>query len=226
MAFYELVGYLVVVSLLGKRSNARLFAKKASMNIVRNKGNESSSDSYDYSVNMIASRIPLRPTPIVLPVPFERFEWSRLTDALQSHQKIVTEIFDDALKWLWNSINDEPSMASPSSDDVAITTVDDIIEVTNDYIDKYSSDDRWEFVTEKDDVKVWRARNPLGKSDETKWPCTKAQAIIDATPEELVELLLDSSRVKEYNKLVLCKSIYSNLREITIYSFADIPRVE
>lgn len=59
----------------------------------------------------------------------------------------------------------------------------------------------WDFVGEDANVKVWKCKTPLSDCTEsTRWPCVKAQSVIDAPPEAIMRLLMDSSRIHLINK--------------------------
>lgn len=59
--------------------------------------------------------------------------------------------------------------------------------------------EEWHPVSDKEDTKVWRrllAEGSYGK----EYPCLKLSTVVDAPAEVVMELLLDSGRVGEYNK--------------------------
>lgn len=64
-------------------------------------------------------------------------------------------------------------------------------------------DEKWDFLGEQDNVKVWRCKSPLKYptlQGSENWPCVKATAVIDASPRSLSGLLWDSSKVSLVNR--------------------------
>lgn len=60
----------------------------------------------------------------------------------------------------------------------------------------------WEYVGQENDVSVWKLE-PSSinlKHEEKQWPCVKSSTRIKIDPKALVEYLMDSSKVPEYNK--------------------------
>ena len=60
-------------------------------------------------------------------------------------------------------------------------------------------EDDWHPVSEKEDTKVWRrmmAEDAYGR----EYPCLKLSTVLHAPPDAVMELLVDSGRVGEYNK--------------------------
>jgi hypothetical protein len=78
----------------------------------------------------------------------------------------------------------------------------DVADLTNAAIRVVRSNE-WDLMQEKHGVRVWKAKSNSLSSKGTlagKYPCVKAEALINVSPEELVRLMTDSSRVHEYNK--------------------------
>lgn len=60
----------------------------------------------------------------------------------------------------------------------------------------------WDYVGKENDVSVWKL-DPSSinlKHEEKQWPCVKSSTIIKIDPKTLVEYLMDSSKVPEYNR--------------------------
>ena len=60
-----------------------------------------------------------------------------------------------------------------------------------------------DFLGEEDGIRVWRCLIPPGvdaPQGADRWPCLKAVAVVDAPPEALADLLLDSDRAHVTNK--------------------------
>ena len=114
------------------------------------------------------------------------------------HQKLFGDAMEDVRKWIVDKFNFQPSS---SFEKISDSNFDDVIDAAYDFASKYSSSVCWDLIAEKDGIKVWKALRPLAdKHDAEKWPCTKASAIVDAPPSLVADLLLDSSRVHEYNR--------------------------
>ena len=61
---------------------------------------------------------------------------------------------------------------------------------------------QWEYMGIENDVTVWKLK-PSSinmRHDEKQWPCVKSSTIIKMDPKSLIEYLMDSSKVPEYNK--------------------------
>ena len=81
------------------------------------------------------------------------------------------------------------------------TEVTDAITFGQQYVEM--NEDKWDYLGEQDNVKVWRCKSPLqypNSKGSEYWPCVKATAIIDAPPQALSKLLWDSSRVSLVNR--------------------------
>ncbi|TFJ87179.1 hypothetical protein NSK_001511 [Nannochloropsis salina CCMP1776] len=57
----------------------------------------------------------------------------------------------------------------------------------------------WHPVSEKEDTKIWR-RNLAEDAYGREYPCLKLSTMLHASPEAVMDLLVDSERVGEYNK--------------------------
>ena len=69
--------------------------------------------------------------------------------------------------------------------------------------DRYLSDDvEWDLMRIDKKVSVWKLNNSSIKlkKEDNEWPCVKSSTIIEIEPEILIEYLMDSSKVKEYNR--------------------------
>ncbi|KAG5187597.1 hypothetical protein JKP88DRAFT_149175, partial [Tribonema minus] len=60
-------------------------------------------------------------------------------------------------------------------------------------------DPGWVEVHQKDGVTVWKKWLPKGVYG-SQYPCVKATAVVEVNAEAFVDLILDSSRVLEYNR--------------------------
>lgn len=62
---------------------------------------------------------------------------------------------------------------------------------------------KWQVVSEKNDIKVWRCVCPVTPFNvPSKWPCFRAATVLPASPEEITELMYDSSRMHLINRCV------------------------
>mmetsp|Transcript_14151 Transcript_14151/g.18532 ORF Transcript_14151/g.18532 Transcript_14151/m.18532 type:complete len:377 (+) Transcript_14151:186-1316(+) len=57
----------------------------------------------------------------------------------------------------------------------------------------------WRAVIEKNGIQVWKMYLPSSREG-SEYPLVKATGVIDAPPEKVLEMMIDSQRVKEYNK--------------------------
>jgi len=67
--------------------------------------------------------------------------------------------------------------------------------------ERMMANSKWKPVSGKGGVNVWKmylSNHP--EPNGHKYPLVKAQGIVDASPEEVLEMMVDSSRIKEYNK--------------------------
>lgn len=77
--------------------------------------------------------------------------------------------------------------------------VNEIIDESEKYL---SSKVEWDFMGKEKDVLVWKLKMSslsMGKK-ERQWPCVKSSTVIEIDSESLLEYLMDSSKVQEYNK--------------------------
>ena len=83
--------------------------------------------------------------------------------------------------------------------------VADMIAESNRYL---SDKVEWDLMGTEDGVTVWKLKRStlqMSKAD-YDWPCVKSSVKIDITPAHLLNYLLDSDKVKEYNKYVAARS--------------------
>jgi hypothetical protein len=69
--------------------------------------------------------------------------------------------------------------------------------------EKYlSSDVEWDFMGMEKDVLIWKLkRSSLSlKKEDSHWPCVKSSTVIEIDSKSLLDYLMDSSKVQEYNK--------------------------
>ena len=78
-------------------------------------------------------------------------------------------------------------------------SIADTIKLSNVYM---ASNAAWDFMGVENDVSVWKLKPssiPM-KHEDKQWPCIKSTAIVKGDAKMLVEYLMDSSKVPEYNK--------------------------
>ena len=78
-------------------------------------------------------------------------------------------------------------------------SISETIRAANNYL---SPDALWEFQGVENEVSVWKL-NPSSISlrrEDRQWPCVKSTTIIKIDAKTLVEYLMDSTKVTEYNK--------------------------
>lgn len=78
-------------------------------------------------------------------------------------------------------------------------SISDTIKSANNYL---SPDAMWEFLGAENGVSVWKL-NPSSislKKEDRQWPCVKSSTVIKIDSKTLVEYLMDSAKVPEYNK--------------------------
>jgi hypothetical protein len=63
-----------------------------------------------------------------------------------------------------------------------------------------ASEKSWQYATESD-IFIWYGKFDTGYKSDV--PVIKARGIIECTPRELIDLIFDSSKVKQYNKMSL-----------------------
>jgi hypothetical protein len=111
-----------------------------------------------------------------------------------SYRKLVTE----TTSWLTKQSSSQITSNCLSSCKTA-AIIDAAI---NESVKYLSKDAIWEWMGEENKVRVWKLKNSsikLNKNDQ-EWPCVKSTTIINIDAETLMEYLLDSAKVKEYNK--------------------------
>jgi len=161
----------------------------------------------DPSVSIIASRLP----PPVSHM--DKFHWKSVVDMIDSQVKAVLEVVDSTTNWISESLYNNKQEPEKDLDD--IYSIDCLLQTANEYVSTLSSDELWHYCSEKDDVKVWRMQNAgsilnLDK-EASRWPCTKAQSIIDAPVDVIAELLMDSSRIQEVNRYSMGRQDISHM---------------
>jgi hypothetical protein len=93
---------------------------------------------------------------------------------------------------------------------------------------RYLSDKvEWDLLGKEDGVTVWKLKRSsleMNKAD-GDWPCVKSSVKIDTTPIQLLNYLLDSGKVKEYNKYVAIRSDIETISSNTkiVWSRMNIP---
>ena len=78
-------------------------------------------------------------------------------------------------------------------------SISETIKSANKYL---STDAQWDFQGVENEVSVWKL-NPTSislRKEDRQWPCVKSSTIIKIDAKSLVEYLMDSSKVTEYNK--------------------------
>lgn len=78
-------------------------------------------------------------------------------------------------------------------------SIPDTVNLANKYL---APDVQWENMGIENDVTVWKLK-PSSidmRHDEKQWPCVKSSTVIRMDPKSLIEYLMDSSKVPEYNK--------------------------
>lgn len=115
-----------------------------------------------------------------------------------NQRKKVMGIFEGSLKRIFDRFEKNPVVETIS--DVNFL---DVLNCVNKFLAHMSGEEQWIFLTEKDGIRVFRAKSPYyeeSDKDAARWPCTRAITVIDASVSALVDLLVDSSRVKETNR--------------------------
>ena len=77
--------------------------------------------------------------------------------------------------------------------------VNEIIDESEKYL---SSEVEWDFMGKEKDVSVWKLkRSSINlKKEDSQWPCVKSSTVIEIDSKSLLDYLMDSSKVQEYNK--------------------------
>jgi len=127
-------------------------------------------------------------------------------DFVQTCNKKMEETFSQAEnrretceKLMESSIN---SAVSNIKDNIKPTLFDlnDVVNIAYSY---QSPNTIWDVLGEDKGIKVWKARIPISKGlskGAERWPCVKSSTIINASPEAIMKLLMDSSKVHMTNK--------------------------
>ena len=101
------------------------------------------------------------------------------------------EIISDANKWISDKFH-RPK-------DVVSYSIPETLKIANMYL---SPNAAWDFVGEENDVSVWKLipSSINMKQEDKQWPCMKSSTIIKGNAKSLIEYLMDSSKVPEYNR--------------------------
>jgi hypothetical protein len=81
-------------------------------------------------------------------------------------------------------------------------SISSIVDRANEYICA-DVPENWDYLGEEDGISVWRLKkvSPVRCGyEESRWNCVKSEAIIDLTPAELRDYLMNSAEVQKYNK--------------------------
>lgn len=80
----------------------------------------------------------------------------------------------------------------------------DIIDQTVSLAEQYKSLDSqeyWDYLGHEEDIRVWRLKKSLRcDPQEDKWPCVRSVTTVDIPVKQLKRLIMDSSKVKIFNK--------------------------
>mmetsp|Transcript_1150 Transcript_1150/g.1306 ORF Transcript_1150/g.1306 Transcript_1150/m.1306 type:complete len:314 (+) Transcript_1150:200-1141(+) len=133
------------------------------------------------------------------------------------YKKLVTETT------MWLTKQSSPQITNKSLSSYKIAT---IIEESAKYLSK---DAIWEWMGEENEVKVWKLMNSSIKlkKDDQEWPCVKSTTVINIDADTLMEYLLDSAKVKEYNKYSAGRldiELFSSKSKI-VWNKMNIPKV-
>ena len=115
------------------------------------------------------------------------------------------KIISDASQWMldknqWIADKNQwivDKFSRPKS--VTSFSIPDTIKMANNYL---SPNAAWDFVGVENDVSVWKLipSSINMKQDDRQWPCMKSSTIIKGDTKALIEYLMDSSKVPEYNR--------------------------
>eukprot|EP01041_Mallomonas_annulata_P013275 gene13275-28107_t len=148
-------------------------------------------------VNIIATSLPTR-VPLFPTANYFEDSCVKAWKDLETQSKFLLEKVDEAFNWLTESLS---FGSTPKSSESTDFDFDVMLGTANSYLDMISSNESWDFMAEKDGVKMWRTHKPLVDDRESaRWPCTKACTLIDAPARTLENILLDSSRIRELNR--------------------------
>jgi hypothetical protein len=110
--------------------------------------------------------------------------------AAESKRVVFNIMITDVSDWLSKSF---------LKSEVSTYSVSETVKLAQKYL---SANAVWEYSGQENDVLVWRL-DPSSinlRHDEKQWPCVKSSTIIKIDPKTLVEYLMDSSKVPEYNR--------------------------
>jgi len=111
--------------------------------------------------------------------------------AMAQWEEFLADCWSQALG---RTSQDAPSL--PIQDDYSA-----LVETLVKDAERMMANSKWKPVSEKDGISVWKMYlDSHPEPNGHKYPLVKAQGIIDGSPEEVLEMMVDSSRVKEYNK--------------------------
>jgi hypothetical protein len=120
---------------------------------------------------------------------FTSFE-NQAHQAAESRRVVCNIMITDVSDWLSKSF---------LKSEVSTYSVSETVKLAQKYL---SANAAWEFSGQENDVSVWKL-DPSSinlRHDEKQWPCVKSSTIIKIDPKTLVEYLMDSSKVPEYNR--------------------------
>ena len=120
---------------------------------------------------------------------FTSFE-NQAHQAAESKRVVCNLMITDVSDWLSKSF---------LKLEVSTYSVSDTVKLAQKYL---SANAVWEYQGQENDVSVWKL-DPSSinlKHDEKQWPCVKSSTVIKIDPKTLVEYLMDSSKVPEYNR--------------------------
>ena len=115
-----------------------------------------------------------------------------------------------------------------NSHTIGRTSSFDLREIVNMAYSYQSPNAEWDKLGEDKDIKVWRAKVPiskgLGKGAE-RWPVVKSTTTINGSPENVMKLLMDSSKVHKTNKYSAGRTDVLKINEFTkmVWSRTKIP---
>lgn len=144
----------------------------------------------------------------------------KFDDESYSRKAQYRKFVSEATLWLSKGSSRQISGKSLSSYRIAA-----IIDESVQYLSK---DAVWEWMGEESNVMVWKLKNSSLKlkKDDHDWPCVKSTTIINIDATTLMEYLLDSSKVKEYNKYSAGREDIEHISSKTkiVWNKLNIPR--
>ncbi|RYH12578.1 hypothetical protein EON65_37895 [archaeon] len=80
------------------------------------------------------------------------------------------------------------------------TLIEEAISIASKYQSIHGSE-YWDYLGHEKDIVVWRLNKHVDQRRENMiWPCLKSHTTIDLPPEQLADLLMDSSKIQSLNK--------------------------